>query len=73
MACLVSGENMDNMSESVMEVFLNSWSKGTEERYKPHILRYFAYCKSNTIYLFGGNLMKVSYFRTSSVTTTTSV
>ena len=45
-----------NLSSNMVDLVMNSWSKGTQKQYSPHINRLFDYCTRHNIDLFDSSV-----------------
>ena len=50
------------LSSNVVELVTNSWSKGTQKQYSPHINRQFNYCGKHNIHLFDSSVNQGAKF-----------
>ena len=51
-----------NLSNNVVDLVMNSWSKGTQKQYSPHINRWFDYCTRHNIDPFDSSVNQVAEF-----------
>ena len=51
-----------NLSSNVVDLVMNSWSKGTQKQYSPHINRWFDYCTRHKIDPFDSSVNQVAEF-----------
>ena len=51
-----------NVSGNVVDLVINSWSKGTQKQYSPHINRWLDYCTRHNIDLFDSSVNQGAEF-----------
>ena len=51
-----------NLSSNVVDLVMNSWSKGTQKQYSPHINRWFDYCTRHNIDPFDSSVNQGAEF-----------
>ena len=61
MGCMVSYVDL-NLSTNVVELAMNSWSKGTQKQYSLHINRWFNYCRRHNVDSFDSSVKQSAEF-----------
>ena len=51
-----------NLSSNVVDLVINSWSKGTQKQYSPHINRWLDYCTRHSIDPFDSSVNQGAEF-----------
>ena len=51
-----------NLSSNVVDLVMNSWSKGTQKQYSPRINRWFDYCTRHNVDPFNSSVNKGTEF-----------